>query len=127
MAAKGGTALSKDDILTYGPQFLKDRKRFCDCSTVDKKILCFALKCITDLLRERKHLKMTPKDTNNMKEILTPYKRKYLALSSPSRRGHYMRQLRKQRGGGVFTSILAAVVPVIASLISKLLNKGKKK
>ena len=36
-----------------------------------------------------------------------------------------MSQITHQRGGGIFTGILAAIIPVIMSLVSRFLNKKK--
>ena len=122
---QSGSSLNKSDIYKHGPEFLKESSNFCDCSKINKELLHFTLKCVSDLIRDRKVLRMSPKNTNAMKEILTPHKTKYLALSTPERRGYYVSKLRNQRGSGVFTAILTAVVPVIASLISKLIGKKK--
>ena len=124
---KPTSLLSRKDIQQHGPQFIRESSKMCDCSKVDRSLLHFTLKCVTDLLRDRNHLRLSKKNTTSMKEILTPYKKEYLALSTPHRRGYYVGKLRNQHGSGVFTAILGAVIPIITSLVSRLLNKGKKK
>ncbi len=120
--------LSRPEIKKIGPILLKEQKHFCknDCSGASSDAVQFSLRCLTDIIRFQKHLKLNPKQRKTLRKLLEPYKKQVLDLSSTKKHRSIIKKMYRQRGGGVFTSILAAVIPLITSLVRRLIGKRKK-
>lgn len=119
--------LKKKDIANNGTQLIQQRNLFCNCQNVRRDTLRFVLKCLTDVISYQNFLKLTPTQSSKLKKILLPFKTKVLRMADPKKRGYVMSQLTHQRGSGIFTGLMAAIAPIIVSLISRLLNKKKRK
>ena len=120
--------LSKPEINKNGPVLLKEEKHFCKngCSGASPDAVHFALKCLTDIIRFQKILKLNKTQRKKLKQLLQPYQKQVLKLATPSKHKSILKQVYNQKGGGIFTSLIAAVVPLITSLVSRLLRRGKK-
>ena len=120
--------LSRPEIKKIGPILLKQQKHFCKngCSGASPDAVQFTLRCLTDIIHFQKHLKLNAKQRKILKVLLEPYRKEVLNLSTPSKHKSVVKKLYKQKGGGIFTGILSAIVPLITSLISRLLGKKKK-
>lgn len=120
--------LSKPEIKKVGPILIKEQKHFCkaDCSGASPDAVHFTLKCLTDIIRFQKHLKLNAKQREKLKKLLQPYQKQVLNLATPSKHKAILKKVYNQKGGGIFTGLLAAIVPLITSLVSRLLGKGKK-
>lgn len=120
----GVSAVHKKEIKKKGAHLLQQQHLFCDCRNVRRDTLRFALKCFSDMIMGQNYLKLNQKQALKLKNILLPFKTKVLRMADPKKRSYIMSKLTHQHGGGVvFTSLLAAVVPIISSLIGRLLKK----
>lgn len=118
--------LSKSELTHYGPSFLRQQTSFCNCSKVDLDTMYFSLKCISDLICSQKFLRLPRKYKNRMRVILEPYKNTLLKMSNGKKRKNIVSKLRSQSGGGIFTGLVLALIPLVSTLVTKLINKNKK-
>lgn len=120
--------LSRPEIKKIGPVLLKEQKHFCrnDCSGASADAVHFSLKCLTDIIRFQKYLKLNVKQRKTLKRLLNPYRKQVLDLSDSKKRKSLVKRLSNQKGSGIFTSLLAAVIPLISSLVRRLLTNRKK-
>ena len=116
------------EINKTGPILLKEQKHFCknDCSGASPDSVHFALKCLTDIIRFQKYLKLNTNQRKKLKRLLQPYQKQVLKLATPSKHKSILKQVYNQKGGGIFTGLIAAIVPLITSLVSRLLKRNKK-
>ena len=118
--------LSKPELSHYGPLLVKQKDDFCNCSKMDLNTIFFSLKCISDLICSQKYLKLSKNQKNRMRVILEPYKTPLLKLSTSKKRKHIVSKLRSQTGGGIFTGLVLALIPLVSTLVTKWINKKKK-
>ncbi len=121
--------ISRPEIKKLGPILLKEQKHFCkaDCSGASPGSIQFTLRCLTDLIRFQKYLKLNVSQKKKLKYILQPYKQQVLNLTTPKKHRNLVKKLYTQQGSGIFTGILAAVIPLISSLITRFLGTSKKR
>lgn len=117
--------LSKPELAEYGPSLIQQKDNFCDCSKIDFKTVLFSLKCISDLLCKQKYMKLRKSNRTRLKVVLNPYKNKLLKLATPSKRVGIAKKMRSQTGGGIISGLVLALIPLVSSLVSKLINKKK--
>jgi hypothetical protein len=82
-------------------------------------------RCIKDLVNQRGDLKVASQDAGKIRDLLAPHRgniRKLISRKSISSK----RKLHKQKGGAIFTTLIVALIPVIAQLILSNINKGGK-
>lgn len=118
--------LSKQDINMYGSSFLSTHQQLSPkkCSELPTNILIFMLKCITDIIKTNTCIKFTPKQKETLYYMFYPHKKEFKLLSRPSMRASNIKTIKNQSGQGIIlSSLIASVVPLISSLISKMLRK----
>ena len=104
------------------------RKQMHILKNLDDAGLSFLNDCLTCILKgHSRHLKLKPKDRKLATKMWLPYRTKLQTMSDPKHRYRVLRGIRRQTGEGlIFSALIAAAIPLITNLISKLIG-GKNK
>lgn len=122
---KDNECLEKKEILFFGNQLLANPQDLTCMRTMNPDLIYFLLKCITDLIHHQKHFKFSTRQKKDVCNILKPYKNKYMRLADYKKRNLNINLI--QRGKGVFiSSLIAAVAPMIYSLVKKAVTAIRK-
>lgn len=83
--------------------------------------------CMRQVLNGQGAMKMSDEDTTRLRDYLKPYKSKLKVFVNPQTSLVNKRNLLRKKGGAIFTSIIAALLPLLISKIVSLVSGGKKK
>lgn len=126
---KEDECLKKSEIKYFGNDILNNSIDSSSMRTMHPDLIYFLLKCITDLIHHQKCFKFTPNQKKEVSHILKPYKKKYFKIADHKKRGHNVKQIQKGKGF-LISSLIAAVAPMVLSLVKKAVSairKGFKK
>jgi len=110
-----------------------DVRRLCNCSadknylhSENENIINFLLNCLSAIVHKNPdmHKHICPTNLAKAKTIMSPFKQEFLDMTRANRRGEVIHQIKTQKGGGFLLSgLLAAAIPLISTLIEKILKK----
>lgn len=126
---KEDECLKKSEILFFGKDILNNSLESSSMRTMHPDLIYFLLKCITDLIHHHKCFKFTPRQKKEISFILKPYKKKYVKIADPKKRGQNVKLIQKGKGF-LISSLIAAVAPIVLTLVKKAvsaISKGFKK
>jgi len=117
--------VSKKEIQKHMPDIL----RLNDCKDrhvhrEHNNVIKFLIKCVRGIVENDNNFKMNDSEKIKARKIMTPFKTEFRALASPGRKTKMIQSMKEQRGSGVIiSSLIAAAIPLITSLVSKLFKK----
>jgi hypothetical protein len=79
-------------------------------------------RCVKGLVNQTAPFNLEDRDASRVRELLVPHRGNLKKLISSKSIAH-KRALHKQRGGAIFTALIAALVPIIAQLIANAVTK----
>ena len=87
------------------------------------KAIC---KCLKDVLNGNGPMSLPHESTQQLRGYLKPYRSKLKVLVAPKTSLVTKRRLFRKKGGAIFSTIIAALLPLIISKIVALVTKKKK-
>jgi len=119
--------ISKKEIQKYLP----DINRLNNCSnrhvhSEHDNVIKFLIKCVKGIVENDAHFQLSNTEKNKAKKIMSPFKNEFRTIASSRKRGSIIKSMKQQHGRGVIiSSLIAAAIPLISSLVSKLFKKKK--
>ena len=116
--------IAKNDMIRYKPHLEQLSKHHpTSIHNQDEKFVTFLVKALGGIVNNDV-LALTPAQKKKLRSIMMPFKDHFLLISNPKKRKENVTNIRKQYGSGlVISSLIAAAIPLISSLISKITNK----
>lgn len=121
--------LQRKEILQFGPQLVENPKKLSCPRDINPDVLYFVLKCVGDLIQHQKYFKFSRRQQKDVVKMCKPFESKLRKMANSELRSKHVNQMRQksQRGAGVLTSLLiSALVPLITSVINKVIKTKKK-
>lgn len=88
--------------------------------------LNFLARCLHCLIYNQTRLRLTPSERTRVRSVLQPHHKELKYISSAGQGDKLSKQLRRQTGRGfLLSALITAAIPLISSVINKLLGKKK--
>lgn len=92
---------------------------------LDSNSLEFLTECLSAIVKgNSRHLRLKDKNKKKAQKIWAPYQKTLKKMSNPKYKANVLKGLQRQTGEGfLMSAVISSVIPLIASMINKLVGK----